>query len=158
MAKTPAIVACERAGIPHRVLEYAHEPSQRSFGLEAAERLGLDPDQVFKTLVADLDGRLVVAVVPVSGSLDVKALAAALGGKKADLADPKLAERKTGYIVGGISPVGQKTTLQTCIDETAQLFDVIYVSAGARGMDLEISPDDLQSLTGAMFADIARLA
>lgn len=156
MAKTPAIVACENAGVSFAVHDYHHDPSERSFGREAATELGLDPDRVFKTLVASLDGSLVVAIVPVSGSLDLKALASALGGKKAELADPKLAERKTGYVVGGISPIGQKTALPTCIDETAQLFDTVFVSAGARGRDLELSPADLLRLTTGRFAPIAK--
>lgn len=156
MAKTPAIARCEAASVWFAVHEYTHDPSERSFGQEAAEQLALDPEQVFKTLVTSVDGVLVVAVVPVSGSLDLKALAHAVGGKKADLADPKLAERKTGYIVGGISPIGQKTALETWIDETAQLFDTVFVSAGARGIDIELRPDDLCLLTGGQYAAIAK--
>ncbi|MFM6974640.1 MAG: Cys-tRNA(Pro) deacylase [Agromyces sp.] len=156
MAKTPAILRCEAAGVAFQVHEYHHDPSVRSFGTEAAERLNLDPEQVFKTLITSIDGHLAVAVVPVSGMLDLKALAAALGGKKAELADSALSERKTGYIVGGISPIGQKTALPTCIDETAQLYDTIFVSGGARGLDIELAPADLAALTQGKFAAIAK--
>lgn len=156
MAKTPAVVRCEAAGITFRTHEYHHDPNERSFGIEAATQLGLDPDRVFKTLVAEVDGRLAVAVVPVSGSLDLKALAAALGAKKAGMAEPVLAERKTGYIVGGISPIGQKTALPTVIDETAQLADTVFVSGGARGLDLELAPQDLLALTHGRYAPIAK--
>jgi len=107
-------------------------------------------------LVADADGALVVAVVPVSGQLDLKALAAAVGAKRAVMADPKAAERKTGYVLGGISPIGQKTRLRTVIDETAELFDTVFVSGGRRGLDLELSPADLLSVTGATLAPIGR--
>lgn len=153
---TPATVALTREGIAFTVHEYDHDPRAASFGLEAAEALGLDPDQVFKTLVADLDGSLVVAVVPVSGRLDLKALARALGGSKAAMADPRAAERVTGYLTGGISPVGQKRRLPTVVDETAELYDVVYVSAGRRGLDLGIAPADLVRATGAVLADVSR--
>jgi Cys-tRNA(Pro)/Cys-tRNA(Cys) deacylase len=153
---TPATVALTREGIAFTVHEYDHDPRAASFGLEAAEALGLDPDQVFKTLVADLDGSLVVAVVPVSGRLDLKALARALGGSKAAMADPRAAERVTGYLTGGISPVGQKRRLPTVVDETAELYDVVYVSAGRRGLDLGIAPADLVRTTGAVLADVSR--
>ena len=119
MAGTPATVALDRAGIAYTPHAYEHDPANTNFGAEAASVLGLDPDQVFKTLLADLDGVLVVAIVPVGGKLDLKALAAALGGKKAVMAEPSLAERKTGYVVGGISPIGQKTAHPTVLDETA---------------------------------------
>ena len=111
---------------------------------------------MFKTLLADVDGALVVGIVPVAGKLDLKALAAAVGGKRADMADPKLAERTTGYVVGGISPVGQKKALRTVLDETALLFDVVYVSGGRRGFDLGLSPADLLAVTGGTAAPIAR--
>ena len=156
MAGTPATVALERAGIAFTPHVYEHDPANTNFGLEAADVLGLDPEQVFKTLLADLDGALVVAIVPVGGKLDLKALAAALGGKKAVMADPSLAERKTGYIVGGISPIGQKTAHPTVLDETAELFDTIFVSGGRRGFDLELAPADLLRVTNGRVAAIAR--
>jgi len=111
---------------------------------------------VFKTLLADVDGRLVVGIVPVTGRLDLKALAAASGGKKAVMADPALAERRTGYVVGGISPIGQKTPHPTVLDETAVLWDSVFVSGGRRGLDLELAPGDLVRATSAIIADIAR--
>jgi Cys-tRNA(Pro)/Cys-tRNA(Cys) deacylase len=126
------------------------------FGREAADALGVEPDRVFKTLLADVDGRLVVGIVPVTGKLDLKALAAAVGGKKAAMADPALAERRTGYIVGGISPIGQKTRHDTVLDETAELWDTVFVSGGRRGLDLELAPADLIRATSAVVADIAR--
>jgi Cys-tRNA(Pro)/Cys-tRNA(Cys) deacylase len=126
------------------------------FGREAADALGVEPDRVFKTLLADVDGRLVVGIVPVTGKLDLKALAAAVGGKKAVMADPAAAERRTGYIVGGISPIGQKTRHETVLDETAELWDTVFVSGGRRGLDLELTPADLIRATTAVVADIAR--
>ncbi|QNO36768.1 Cys-tRNA(Pro) deacylase [Protaetiibacter sp. SSC-01] len=156
MAGTPATAALTAAGIPFTEHAYAHDPANRDFGMEAATALGLDPDQVFKTLLADVDGRLVVGIVPVTGKLDLKALAAAVGGKKAAMADPALAERRTGYVVGGISPIGQKSRHETVLDETAELWDVVYVSGGRRGFDLGLAPADLIRATGAMVADIAR--
>ena len=163
---TPATVALLRAGIRFTAHPYAHEAhphgpqphgaATAGYGMEAADKLGLDPDRVFKTLLADADGGLVVAVVPVSGQLDLKALAAAVGAKKAVMADPKLAERKTGYVLGGISPVGQKSRLTTVIDESAELYDTVFVSGGRRGFDLELSPADLIAVTGATVAALAR--
>ncbi len=111
---------------------------------------------MFKTLLADVDGRIVVGIVPVTGKLDLKALAAAVGGKKAAMADPSLAERRTGYIVGGISPIGQKTAHPTVLDETAELWDTVFVSGGRRGLDLELAPADLIRATAAVVADISR--
>lgn len=153
---TPATVALTAAGIEFTAHSYVHEPGTTNFGLEAATALSLDPERVFKTLLADLDGSLVVAIVPVTGTLDLKALAAALGGKKAEMADPRVAERRTGYIVGGISPIGQKNAHATVIDETAELFDTIFVSGGRRGLDIELAPADLVTMTGARIAAIAR--
>ena len=153
---TPATLALTRAGIAFTLHEYDHDPRAGSYGLEAATALGLDADQVFKTLLADLDGSLVVAVVPVSGKLDLKALARALGGSKAAMADPKAAERATGFVTGGISPVGQKRALRTVVDESALLYDVVYVSAGRRGLDMGIAPADLVQVTGAITADVSR--
>jgi Cys-tRNA(Pro)/Cys-tRNA(Cys) deacylase len=152
---TPATVALRAAGVRFTEHGYSHDPATTNFGLEAASALGLDPERVFKTLLADVDGRLVVGIVPVTGKLDLKALAAAVGAKKAAMADPAVAERRTGYVVGGISPIGQKTRHDTVIDETAELWDTVYVSGGRRGFDLELSPADLIAVTGAIVADIA---
>lgn len=156
MAGTPATAALTAAGIRFTEHSYTHDPAHRDFGMEAATALGLDPDQVFKTLLADVDGRLVVGIVPVGGKLDLKALAAAVGGKRATMADPALAERRTGYVVGGISPIGQKGRHTTVLDETAELWDVVYVSGGRRGFDLGLAPADLVRATDAVLADIAR--
>lgn len=154
---TPATVALTRAGIAFTVHEYHHDPAAPSFGLEAAAALGVEPDRVFKTLLAEVDGvGLVVGIVPVSGSLDLKSLAAAVGGKRATMAAPALAERRTGYVVGGISPIGQRTPLPTVIDETAQLWDTVFVSGGRRGLDLELAPEHLAAITQASFEDISR--
>jgi Cys-tRNA(Pro)/Cys-tRNA(Cys) deacylase len=153
---TPATVALAAAGIAFTAHSYEHDAANTNFGLEAASALGLDPQQVFKTLLAEVDGALTVAVVPVTGTLDLKALAASVGGKKAEMADPKLAERKTGYVVGGISPIGQKTRHPTVLDESAELFDTIFVSGGKRGFDIELAPADLLSITGGMLAAIGR--
>ena len=153
---TPATVALLAAQVPFTAHAYAHDASSTNFGAEAASVLNLDPERVFKTLLADVDGALVVAIVPVSGKLDLKALAAAVGGKKAEMANPKLAERRTGYIVGGISPIGQKTAHPTVLDETAELFDTIFVSGGRRGFDIELAPADLLAITSGSIAAIAR--
>lgn len=153
---TPATVALTAAGIEFIPHAYDHEPGTRDYGLEAADALGLEPEQVFKTLMADVDGELVVAIVPVAGKLDLKALASAVGGKKADMADPKLAERRTGYVVGGISPIGQKARHRTVLDETAELFDTVFVSGGRRGFDIELAPSDLLAITSGVTAAIGR--
>jgi Cys-tRNA(Pro)/Cys-tRNA(Cys) deacylase len=153
---TPATAALERAGVPHTLHPYEHDPSTASYGLEAAEVLGVEPARVFKTLLANVEGRTVVAVVPVSGMLDLKALAAAVGGKRAVLADAAMAERLTGYVVGGISPLGQRRTLPTVLDESALGFPTIYVSAGRRGLEVELSPADLVRLTSATTATVVR--
>ncbi|MGK5729703.1 Cys-tRNA(Pro) deacylase [Streptomyces sp. URMC 124] len=153
---TPAIVALEKAGAVFSVHSYAHDPAAPSYGEEAAEALGRDPAQVFKTLVAEVDGALTVAVVPVSGSLDLKALAAAVGGKRAAMADPAAAERTTGYVRGGISPLGQRRRLPTALDASARSHATICVSAGRRGLEVELSPADLAALTGAVVAPIGR--
>jgi len=155
---TPATVALASAHIAFTPHEYRHDPAAQSYGLEAAAALGVEADRVLKTLLAEVDGvGLVVGVVPVSGSLDLKALAAASGGKRAEMADPRVAERKTGYVVGGISPIGQKTRLPTFVDETAQLWDTVFVSGGRRGFDIELAADDLLAVTGGAYADIAKL-
>jgi Cys-tRNA(Pro)/Cys-tRNA(Cys) deacylase len=153
---TPATVALARAGIAFTVHTYEHDPAADSFGLEAATALGVDPAQVFKTLLVSVDGRLVVAVVPVAGRLDLKAVAAAVGGKKAVMADPAAAERATGYVVGGISPIGQKRPHPTVVDDSALAFATVYVSGGRRGLDLGLSPADLVALTSATVAPVRR--
>ncbi|MFI6057021.1 Cys-tRNA(Pro) deacylase [Streptomyces sp. NPDC051286] len=153
---TPATVALAAAGTPFTTHAYEHDPASPSYGEEAAEALGVSPDRVFKTLVADVDGTLTVAVVPVAGSLDLKALAAAVGGKRASMADPAAAERTTGYVRGGISPLGQRKRLPTVLDQSAQSHETICVSAGRRGLEVELAPTDLASLTGAVFAAIGR--
>ena len=133
---------------------YSHDPAAASYGLEAAEVLGIDPARVFKTLMVDVDGRLAVGVVPVSGNLDLKAMAAALGGKKAAMAEPAAAQRRTGYVLGGISPLGQRQSSPTVVDESALELDTILVSGGRRGLDIELSPEELIRLTGARTARI----
>jgi Cys-tRNA(Pro)/Cys-tRNA(Cys) deacylase len=153
---TPAIVAATEAGITYRTHAYEHDPSAPSYGEEAAEALGVPPEQVFKTLVAEVDGALTVAVVPVPSSLDLKALAAATGGKRAAMADPAAAERTTGYVRGGISPLGQRRQLPTVLDESAEALPTIHVSAGRRGLEIELAPMDLVKLTGAVVAPVAR--
>ena len=155
-AGTPATVALGRAGVAFTAHAYEHDPRAAAYGMEAAEKLGLDPDRVFKTLLATVDGTLAVAIVPVALQLDLKALAQALGGKRAEMADPAVAERKTGYVVGGISPIGQKTTLATVLDDSAILCETIFVSGGRRGLDLELAPDDLLAVTAGRYAPIAR--
>lgn len=149
-ARTPAIAAARRAGIEHRVHEYEHDPRAESYGLEAAEKLGLAPERVFKTLVVSVDGTLTVAVVPSSAHLDLGAL-----GKRTVLASPQDAERATGYVTGGISPLGQRRQLPTVIDESATSFETVFVSAGRRGLQIELAPADLVRLTGARIARIA---
>jgi Cys-tRNA(Pro)/Cys-tRNA(Cys) deacylase len=153
---TPATVALTKAGMTFTTHAYEHDPAAKSYGLEAAEALGLQPEQVFKTLLVEVDGKLSVGVVPVDKQLDLKAVAAALNGKKAAMADPAAAERITGYVVGGISPIGQKRLLPTIVDETATAHETVYVSGGRRGLDLGLSPADLITLTSARMAPIAR--
>lgn len=155
-AGTPAIVALTAAGAEFKVHAYEHDPSHPSYGEEAAQALGVSPSQVFKTLLAEVDGTLVVAVVPVSGSLDLKALAAAVGGKRAAMADPALAERTTGYVLGGISPLGQRKRLRTVLDTSASDFATVCVSAGRRGLEVELAPTTLATQTAATLAPIAR--
>ncbi|GGT95418.1 Cys-tRNA(Pro) deacylase [Streptomyces violascens] len=154
---TPATVALVNAGTAFTVHAYEHDPSSASYGDEAAQALGVTPDRVFKTLVADVDGELTVAVVPVAGSLDLKALASAVGGKRAAMADPAAAERTTGYVRGGISPLGQRKRLRTVLDDSASAHATICVSAGRRGLEVELSPADLAALTGALLAPIGRV-
>lgn len=154
---TPATVVLERDGVPHAL--HAYDPpagSAGGYGEAGAAALGVEPERMFKTLLADLDGELVVGVVPVAGSLDLKALAAALGGKRAVMADPARAERATGMVVGGISPLGHKASHRTVVDETVELWDTVHVSAGRRGLSLEIAPADLLRVAGAVVAALAR--
>ena len=155
-AGTPATVALTRAGIAYTSHVYDHDPRAASYGEEAARALGLSVHEVFKTLMALVDGQPVIGVVPVSGSLDLKALAAAAGGRRAEMADAATAQRLTGYVVGGISPIGQKRSLPTFVDETASLLDRVYVSGGRRGFDIGLAPEDLLRATGGQYADIAR--
>lgn len=161
MAKggTPAIVMLERAGVHFTVSEFSHEPGERNYGQVAAEALGVDPDRVFKTLVANLTTdqgiEQVVGIVPVSGQLSLRELAAAMGAKRAEMCPVDVAERLTGYVAGGISPFGQRKVLRTAIDETCVLWDTIYVSGGKRGLDIEIAPDALIAVLDAVVAPIA---
>lgn len=153
---TPAIRALEHAGVAHTVHPYDHDPGAASFGLEAAEALGVPPARVFKTLLARADGRLVVGIVPVIAQLDLKALAAAVEARRATMADPADAERATGYVVGGISPLGQRRSLPTVLDESARGHATVYVSGGRRGLDVEVAPDDLVRLLDARVGAISR--
>jgi Cys-tRNA(Pro)/Cys-tRNA(Cys) deacylase len=149
MPMTPAIRAVQAAGVAYTLHPYAHDPNADSFGLEAAEKIGVAPERVFKTLVAQIDGRrLVMAVLPVTDRLDLKRLAAAADGKKADLADPAAAERATGYVVGGISPIGGRKSLPTFIDARALQGETMFFSAGQRGLQMEMAPADFLRLTG----------
>jgi Cys-tRNA(Pro)/Cys-tRNA(Cys) deacylase len=151
---TPATVAATEAGIAFTLHTYQHDPAAASYGEEAAQALGADPERVLKTLVAEVDGALTVAVVPVSASLALKALAAAAGGKRAVLADPAAAERATGYVLGGISPLGQRKRLPTVLDASAAGHATVWVSAGRRGLEIELAPADLIRLTGATVAPV----
>jgi Cys-tRNA(Pro)/Cys-tRNA(Cys) deacylase len=151
---TPATIALHRAGIPFTVHEYAHDPRHESYGLEASQALGVPPERVFKTLVAEVDGRLVTGVVPVEGQLDLKALAAAAGGKKAAMAPVAAAEKATGYVAGGISPVGQRRRLPVVLDVSAMSFGTVFCSAGRRGLEIELAPADLVRAADAIVASI----
>ncbi|MBA6061826.1 Cys-tRNA(Pro) deacylase [Pseudomonas juntendi] len=154
---TPALDLLKKHRAEHRVHSYEHDPKSASYGLEAAEKLGLDPQQVFKTLLASSEkGELLVAVVPVGGTLDLKALAHAARVKKCEMADPAAAQRATGYLVGGISPLGQKKRLRTFIDDSAQNFATIHVSAGRRGLEVELAAAVLAEHTQGKFAGIGR--
>jgi Cys-tRNA(Pro)/Cys-tRNA(Cys) deacylase len=150
---TPAFIALHRANVPFTPHSYVHDPRAESFGMEAAEALGVEPGRVFKTLMAVVDGELCVGVVPVMGSLDLKALADALGGKRAQIAH---AQRATGYVIGGISPVGQKKPHRTAIDKSSAQWPTIFVSGGRRGLEAELQPGDLAQITRAVIARIAR--
>jgi Cys-tRNA(Pro)/Cys-tRNA(Cys) deacylase len=152
---TPATALLARHRITHRVHAHDHDPRSASYGTEAAAALGIDPARCLKTLVAEVDGDLTVAIVPVTGALDLKALATAVGGKRAAMADPTAAERATGYVRGGISPLGQRRRLPTVVDTSATAFPTVYVSAGRRGLEVELDPADLVRLTTAVVAPVA---
>lgn len=152
---TPATALLTRRRVAHTLHEYRVDPGSASYGAAAAAALGVDPGRVFKTLVAEVDGRLTVGVVPVTGSLSLKALATAVGGKRAAMADPAQAERATGFVTGGISPFGQRSRLPIVVDSTAQDWPTVYVSAGRRGLQVEVAPADLLAVTGAATARIA---
>ncbi|MFC0439019.1 Cys-tRNA(Pro) deacylase [Kutzneria buriramensis] len=152
---TPATALLAKRKVPHTLHSYDHDPRHDSYGLEAAEALGLDAARVFKTLVAEVDGKLAVGVVPVTGQLDLKALAAALKGKKARMAEVAAAERATGYVAGGISPLGQKKRLPVVLDASATGFETVFCSAGRRGLEVELAPAALAELTDAVVAPIA---
>ncbi len=154
---TPATRLLAEAGVAHVLRTYRHDPRSTSYGLEAASALGVDPERVFKTLLADVDGTLVVGIVAVGSQLDLKLLAAAVGGKRASMAEVDRAERATGYVAGGISPLGQRTSHPTVLDESALGHPSVLVSGGRRGLDVELAPDDLVQLTNARVAPIARL-
>ena len=154
-APTPAIAALHRAKVAHTLHPYHHDPATTAFGDEVVTALGWDPERVFKTLVASVDGALVVGIVPVAAHLDMKALAAAVGGKKAQLAKVADAERSSGYVAGGISPLGLRRPLPTVLDSTAELFPTIMISAGKRGLQIELSPADLIAQCRATVAEIA---
>jgi Cys-tRNA(Pro)/Cys-tRNA(Cys) deacylase len=153
---TRATEQLARLGIAHTVHRYRHDPRHPSYGQEASEALGVAPERVFKTLVADVDGQLTVGVVPVAGTLDLKALAAAVGGKRAAMADPVQAERSSGYVTGGIAPVGLRKKLQVVIDDSALAFDTVFCSAGQRGLEIELAPADLVTAAAACTAPISR--
>jgi Cys-tRNA(Pro)/Cys-tRNA(Cys) deacylase len=151
---TPATAVLAKQQVAHTLHTYDHDPKHESYGLEAAEALGVEPARVFKTLVADVDGKLTVGVVPVTGQLDLKALAAAAGGKRAKMAEAAAAQRATGYVLGGISPLGQRSRLPVVIDSSAESFDTVFCSGGRRGLELELAPADLIRLTNAGVAAI----
>jgi len=154
---TPGINVVKKSGISHRVHEYVHETSSESYGLEAAEKMGVPCAQVFKTLVVSLDNKtLAVGIIPVAAMLNMKLMAKAAGAKKAALASPVDVERSTGYVLGGVSPLGQKKRLTSIIDESARAFATIYVSAGRRGLEIELNPLDLNALLGGVMAEICR--
>jgi Cys-tRNA(Pro)/Cys-tRNA(Cys) deacylase len=152
---TPAINVLKKAGVPYKMHEYDHDPSAESYGLEAALKLGVPEERVFKTLVVGLDGGpLAVGILPVSSKLNMKLFAKAAGAKKAAMASKPDVQRATGYVLGGVSPLGQKRRLRTFIDASAAAHSTIIVSAGRRGLDVELDPQDLKTLTNGTFADL----
>ncbi len=151
---TPATALLTERGVAFDLHPYEHDPRAEAYGEEAAAALGIDPHRIFKTLIATVDGSLVCAVVPVAGRLDLKALAAAVGGKRAAMAEPAKAARATGYVVGGISPLGHRSRLPVVVDESAATFSTVFVSAGKRGLQVELSPADLVAAAGATLATI----
>ena len=154
---TPAVNAVRKARVVYQIHDYAHDASSASYGLEAAEKLDVAEERVFKTLVVSLDSKaLAVAVIPVSSMLSMKLVAKAAGAKKATMAEPAAVERSTGYVLGGVSPLGQKKRLKTIIDSAASDHSTVYVSAGRRGLEIELGPGDLAELTGASFAGICQ--
>jgi Cys-tRNA(Pro)/Cys-tRNA(Cys) deacylase len=150
------VVALDRAGIAYTLHQYDHDPAAASYGAEAADALGVDPARVFKTLVATTSDHLVLGIVPVTATLDLKALASAVGAKRATMADAAVAERATGYVLGGISPLGQKRLLATVVDTSAERWPTMFCSGGRRGLEIEIAPSDLAAATRGSFAEIAR--
>lgn len=152
---TPATALLTKRKVAHTLHTYEHDSREASYGAEAAAALGVAEERVFKTLVAEVDGKLTVGVVPVTGQLNLKALAAAVGGKKARMADAGAAQRATGYVVGGISPLGQRTRLPVVVDVSVRRFDTVFCSGGRRGLEIELAPDDLVALTAATVAPIA---
>jgi Cys-tRNA(Pro)/Cys-tRNA(Cys) deacylase len=153
---TPATAALTRAGLPFQTHTYAHDPTVGSYGEEAVAATGVEAARVFKTLLVETGSGLAVGIVPVSRSLDLKALASALRAKKVTMADPAVAERSSGYVVGGISPIGQRKALPTVLDDSARQFPTVYVSGGRRGLEIELAPEDLATATRGTFASIAR--
>jgi Cys-tRNA(Pro)/Cys-tRNA(Cys) deacylase len=152
---TPATALLAKSGVAFTLHPYDHDPRAEAFGDEAAAALGVEPARIFKTLIASVDGKLACAVVPVAGRLDLKGFAAAVGGKRAEMAEPAAAARATGYVVGGISPLGQKSRLRVVVDASAAEYPTVYVSAGKRGLQVELAPDDLVRLANATLAGIA---
>ena len=151
---TPCIDTLKKRNISHTIHKYKHDPKSKSYGIEAVEMLGLDENRVFKTLVVDADGQLVVAIVPVSSKLNLKLFAKAIGAKKVEMAEVSKIENSTGYILGGVSPVGQKKSLKTFIDSSAKMFETIYISAGRRGLEVELKPHDLAEVVEAVFIEL----
>jgi Cys-tRNA(Pro)/Cys-tRNA(Cys) deacylase len=152
---TPATLALDRLHIDYSLHSYEHDPRADSFGIEAANALGLDPRRIFKTLIAAADNRLICAVVPVAGKLNLKALASVVGAKRAELADPAKAQRATGYVLGGISPLGHRSPVPVVVDASIEQFETVYVSAGKRGLQVELTPADLARASAGQSADIA---